>query len=181
MAEVQAAAEFFTPDYAEAEKKVVKISLVVEEALEDLGRFNTIHQEYEKDLKQRSKNRLLEEIERSTIEAELLFIDKERSVLRGCVEKEKIILKQAKKKCSDKKKKPKNSKAFGQLLQAKCDEILKKKGIDQAAQSGGDLEGNGVQLLMAEATAIIDDIEVVMLEMDRVAGTNDEIQDSRHL
>ena len=30
---------------------------------------------------------------------------------------------------------------------------------------------------MAEATAIIDDMEVAMLEMDRVAGTDDEIRD----
>jgi hypothetical protein len=86
-------------------------------------------------------------------------------------------LKQAKKKFSDEKKKPENSKAFGQPLRAKCDEILKKKGIDRAAQFGGDLEGNGVRRLMAEATVIIDDIELAMLEMDRVAGTDDEIRD----
>ena len=107
----------------------------------------------------------------------MLFIDEERSVLQGCDEKERNILKVAKKKLSDKKKKAKNSKAFGQPLWAKCDEILKKKGIDQAAQFGGDLEGNGVRRLMTEATDIIDDIEVVMLEMDRVAGTDEEIRD----
>jgi hypothetical protein len=51
MAEVQAAVESFTPAYREAEKEVEHILLVVEETLEDLGRFNTIHQDYEKDLK----------------------------------------------------------------------------------------------------------------------------------
>jgi hypothetical protein len=177
MAKVQAAAESFTPAYREAEKEVDRISLAVEEALEDLGRFNTIHRDYEKDLKLRNRNRLLDEISRSTIEAELLFIDDERNVLQNCVESQKTVWKQAKKKFADEKKQPGNSKAFGQPLRAKCDEILKRRGIDRAAQFGGDLEGNGVRRLMAEANAIIDEIEGVVLEMDRVAGTDDEIRD----
>jgi hypothetical protein len=86
----------------------------------------------------------LEEIDQSTIEAELLFIDKERTVLQDCVEKEKSVLKQAKKRFSYKKEKPQNSKLFGQPLRAKCNKILKKKGIDRAAQFGDNLEGNGV-------------------------------------
>jgi hypothetical protein len=102
--------------------------LVVEEALEDLGQFNTIHRDYGKDLKQRKKNRELEEINRSTIKADLLFIKEERTVLRYWVEKEKAVLKQAKKKSSEEKKKSENNKTFDQPLRAKCDKILKKKG-----------------------------------------------------
>jgi hypothetical protein len=62
-------------------------------------------------------------------------------------------------------------------LRAKCNKILKKKGIDRAAQFGDNLEGNGVWRLVAEATAIIDDMEVAILEMDRVAGIYAEIWD----
>jgi hypothetical protein len=62
--------------------------------------------------------------------------------------KKNNVLKQAKNEFSDKKKKPVNSKAFGQPLQAKYNKILKKKGINQAAQLGGDLESNGVRRLL---------------------------------
>jgi hypothetical protein len=47
----------------------------------------------------------------------------------------------------------------GQSLRAKSDEILKKRGIDRAAQFGDDLEGNGIRKLMAEAVSIIDDMK----------------------
>jgi hypothetical protein len=52
MAEVQAVAESFAPAYAKAKKNVAKIPLVLQEAQEDLARFNTIHREYKKDLKE---------------------------------------------------------------------------------------------------------------------------------
>jgi hypothetical protein len=47
----------------------------------------------------------------------------------------------------------------GQPLRAKSDEILKKRGVGRAAQFRGDLEGNGIRKLMAEAVSIIDDIK----------------------
>jgi hypothetical protein len=81
-------------------------------------------------------------------------------------------------KFSNEKKKPANDKAFGQPLRAtKCDDILKKKGIDQTAQFGGDLEGNGIRNIMVEATSImIDEIENTIFGMYRVVGMDDKIR-----
>jgi hypothetical protein len=86
-------------------------------------------------------------------------------------------LKQSRQKFNGEKKKPENGKAFGQPLRAKSDKILKERGIDQAAQFGSNLEGNGIRKLMTEAISIIDDIEEQVLGMERVAGTNEEIKD----
>ena len=51
-----------------------------------------------------------------------------------------------------------NSKAFGQPLRAKIDDILRKYGIDQAAQFGGDIEGNGCRRLMENSISIVAEI-----------------------
>ena len=51
VAEMQSAAEGFTPEYLLAEKEFVGKSAVVQECKESLGRFNTINKEYEKELK----------------------------------------------------------------------------------------------------------------------------------
>jgi hypothetical protein len=66
-------------------------------------------------------------------------------MLQVRVNKLKDTLKPAKQQFKDEKKKTENSKAFGQPLRAKSDGILKKQGIDRAAQFGGDLKGNGIR------------------------------------
>jgi hypothetical protein len=175
MSEIQAAAETYTAKYHAAEKEMVRIAAELEDSQEDLGRFNTIHREYEKDLKLTERRQTISEEVRSTVEAELIFIEQERNMLQVRVDKLKDKLKPAKQQFKDEKKKTENSKAFGQPLRAKSDEIHKKRGIDRAAQFGGDLEGNGIQKLMAEAVSIIDDIEEQLLGMERVAGTDEEI------
>jgi hypothetical protein len=74
------------------------------------------------------------------------------------------------------KKKPENKKAFGQPINAKMDEVLKKNGIDQAAMFGGTIEGNGARKLMENTDAIINKMEEHVLNAPtRFAGTNDEI------
>jgi hypothetical protein len=55
-------------------------------------------------------------------------------MLQVRVDKLKDKLKPAKQQFKDEKKKTENSKAIGQPLRAKSDEILKKQGIDRAAQ-----------------------------------------------
>jgi hypothetical protein len=142
-----------------------------------LGRFNTIHREYKKDLKQTKPQGDLSEDVRSTVEAELVFIDRERILLQNHVDQLRDRLKQSRQQFNNEKKKPENGKAFGQPLRAKSDKILKERGIDRAAQFGGDLEGNGIQKLMTEAISIIDDIEEQVLGMERVARTNEKIKD----
>jgi hypothetical protein len=55
MAEIQAAAESYSDEYLAAERKMIQILVPLEIAQDDLGRFNTINHEYEKDLKKRSR------------------------------------------------------------------------------------------------------------------------------
>jgi hypothetical protein len=55
-------------------------------------------------------------------------------MLQVRVDKMKDKLKPPKQQFKDEKKKTENSKAIGQPLRAKSDEILKKQGIDRAAQ-----------------------------------------------
>jgi hypothetical protein len=63
-------------------------------------------------------------------------------------------------------------------MNAKMDEVLKKNGINRAAQFRGTIEGNGAHILMGKCVAIIDEMEehVVLGVSARVAGTDDEIR-----
>jgi hypothetical protein len=54
---------------------MVRIAAELEDSQEDLGRFNTIHREYEKDLKLTKRRRTISEEVGSTVEAELIFIE----------------------------------------------------------------------------------------------------------
>jgi hypothetical protein len=75
------------------------------------------------------------------------------------------------------RKKPENGKAFGQPINAKMDEVLKKNGIDRAAQFGGTIEGNGARTLMEKCVPIINEMmEFVLQAPTRVVGTDDEIR-----
>jgi hypothetical protein len=57
------------------------------------------------------------------------------------------------------------------------DEVLRKNGIDRAAMFGGTIEGNGARKLMENADAIINEMEVHVLNAPtRFAGTDDEIR-----
>jgi hypothetical protein len=78
---------------------------------------------------------------------------------------------------AEESKKPENGKAFGKPINAKMDKVLKKNGIDRAAQFGGTIEGNGSRTLMEKCHAIIDKMEEHVLRVPtRVTGTDDEIQ-----
>jgi hypothetical protein len=60
---------------------------------------------------------------------------------------------------------------------ANLDEVLKKKGIDQATMFGGTIKGNGARSLMENADAIINKMEEHVLDAPtRFAGTVDEIR-----
>jgi hypothetical protein len=75
------------------------------------------------------------------------------------------------------RKKPENGQAFGQPINAKMDKVLKKNGIDRAAQFRR-IEGNGSRILMEKCVAIIDEMEAhVLAAPTRVAGTDNEIRE----
>jgi hypothetical protein len=112
-------------------------------------------------------------------------IDDERTLLQDAVPKTKALQSQAKNRFAAESKKTENGKAFGQPINAKMDEVLKRNGIDRAAQFGGTIEGNGARTLMEKCHAIIDKIEEHVLRAPArvavtadlvVAGTDDEIR-----
>ena len=110
------------------------------------------------------------------VESELADIGEERIRLQDAVPAAKNDYGEAKKVFSAEKKKPENGKAFGQPINAKMDDILKKNGINQAAMFGGTLEGNGARKLMDNADAIIGEMEEHVLQSPtRFAGTDEEI------
>jgi hypothetical protein len=119
----------------------------------------------------------LSDADRVIVEAELADIGEERSRLQDAVPAAKNDYAEARKVFAAEKKKPENGKAFGQPINAKMDDILRKNGIDRAAMFGGTIEGNGARKLMDNADAIIDEMEEhVLSSTTRVAGTDDEIR-----
>jgi hypothetical protein len=126
--------------------------------------------EYEKDLKRRQRTNTLTEADRLIVELELSDIVEERTLLQDAVPRTKALQSQAKKLFAAEKKKPENGKAFGQPINAKMDEVLKKKGIDRAAQFGGTIEGNGSRTLMEMCDEIIDEMEEHVLRGREAAG-----------
>ena len=62
--------------------------------------------------------------------------------------------------------------AFGQLVDAKVVEILKKSGADQASQFGGTFEGSGGRALVEKGASIIEEmVECVLQARTRFADS----------
>jgi hypothetical protein len=177
VAELQAAAEGYTDDYYAAERAEVQTTAAHLYAKEQLAQFTMVMSEYEKDLKRQQKRNTLSDADRVIVESELADIVAERNRLQDAVPATKHNHAQAKKMFAAEKKKPENGKAFGQPINAKMDEVLKKNGIDRAAMFGGTIEGNGARKLMENADAIINEMEEHVLEAPtRFSGTDDEIR-----
>jgi hypothetical protein len=177
VAEMQAAAEGYSDEYYAAEKDQVLTTAAHLHAKEELAQFNMVTLEYEKDLKRQQRRNTLSVEDRLIVELELSDIIDERTLLQDAVPRTKALQLQAKKRFAAELKKPENGKAFGQPINAKMDEVLKKNGIDRAAQFGGTIEGNGARTLMEKCHAIIDEVEEHVLRVPtRVAGTDDEIR-----
>jgi hypothetical protein len=132
---------------------------------------------YEKDLKTQWKRNTLSDVDRVIVESELADIVEERNNLQDRVPATKNDFAEAKKQFAEERKKPENGKAFGQPINAKMDEVLKKNGIDRAAMFGGTIEGNGARKLMESADAIINEMEEHVLQSTtRFVGTDEEIR-----
>jgi hypothetical protein len=95
---------------------------------------------------------------------ELADIVEERTHLQDAVPVTRNNYAQAKKLFAAEKKKPEYGKVFGQPINAKMDEVLKKNCIDQATMFGQTIKGNGARKLMANAPAIINKIEEHVLD-----------------
>jgi hypothetical protein len=133
--------------------------------------------EYEKDLKRQQKRNTLTDEDRLIVKSELSDIVEERTLLQDAIPRTKAESVLAKKQFREEKKKPENGKAFGQPINAKMDEVLKKSGIDQSVQFGGTIEGNGTQKLSENCDAIVDEMEEYVLQVTaRIAGMDEEIR-----
>jgi hypothetical protein len=177
VAELQAAAEGFGDNYYAAEKVEARAKMAYDDAREELAQFNMVNAEYEKDLKRQNNNINLTDEDQLVLEAELSDIFDERALLQDSVPRTKNEHAQARKLFADERRKPENGKAFGQPINAKMDEVLKKNGIDRAAQFGGTIEGNGARRLMDKCVAIINEMNAtVLLAATRVAGTDEQIR-----
>jgi hypothetical protein len=177
VAELQAAAEGYTDDYYAAEKAETVTRIAQLHARDELASFNMVMSAYEKDLKTQWKRNTLSDVDRVIVESELADIVEERNNLQDRVPATKNDFAEAKKQFAEERKKPENGKAFGQPINAKMDEVLKKNGIDRAAMFGGTIEGNGARKLMESADAIINEMEEHVLQSTtRFVGTDEEIR-----
>jgi hypothetical protein len=179
--ELQAAGEAYSLDYYTREKDATNALLNLENAKEELRQFNDGHREYETDLRYQKRRRggeITDEM-REMAEAELDDIALDRVVVQDAVDLAKVEATKTKALFVVEKKKEENSKGTGQPLHAEIDCILERHGIDRAAQFGGALAGNGCRRLMAEATSIVNQIEMYVLSLpveQRMGGTNEQIE-----
>lgn len=161
--ELQAAAETYSLAYVKAEWEVCHTKPKLSLAKLDLARYNNSHSDYEKSLKRllasRTARRQLTLDKEALYESELDDIQADRKVLEAEVGRLVKILDAANLTLKGEKKKEENGKAFGQPLNAKMDDILRKHGIDRGHVFGGDIDGNACRRLMENASSIVDDIE----------------------
>jgi hypothetical protein len=130
VAELQATAEGYTDDYHAAKIAEVKTMAVHLHAKEQLAQFTMVMSEYEKDFQWQQQRNTLSYADQGIVVSELADIVEERAHLQDAVPATKNNYVQTKKMFAAEKKKPENGKAFGQPINAKMNEDLKKNGID---------------------------------------------------
>jgi hypothetical protein len=160
--ELQAAGEAYSPDYYKREKDATLALLNLEKAKEELQQFNDGYRQNEADLRRQKRRKAgaITEDMRAFAEEELDDIASERIVVQDAVDMAKVDSSKMKTLFAEEKRKEENCKGTGQPLHAAIDCILKRHGIDRAAQFGGALAGNGCRRLMADAISIVNEIEV---------------------
>jgi hypothetical protein len=179
--ELQAAGEAYTNDYYRLEKDVSLALSSHEKAKQELQQFNDGYKDYEMDLKRQKRRRVggITDDMRALVEEELDDIALERIVVQDAVDLAKVGVSKTKMLFAEEKKKEENCKGTGQPLHAEIDCILKRHGIDRAAQFGGALAGNGCRTLMADADSIIKEIGEYVFQLpdeQRMVGTLDQVQ-----
>ena len=178
MSESQAAAEGHTAEHHVTEKQEAEAMKAHQDAKDELAQFNMVTSECEKDLKRQRKRNDLSDADRAIVEIEMVDVAEERTLLQDAVPRTKAEHVEAKQLLAAERKKPENGKAFGQPVNSKMDDVLKREGIDRAAQFGGTIEGNGARVLMEKCVTIIDEMVEFVLQAPaatRVAGTDEEV------
>ena len=106
-------------------------------------------------------------------------VAEEQTPLQDAVPRTEAERVEAKKLLAAERKKPENGKAFGQPVNSKVDDALKREGVDRAAQFGGTIEGNGARMLIKKCVTIIDEMVEFVLQAPaatRVAGMDEEVR-----
>jgi hypothetical protein len=174
--ELQAAAETYTEGYLQAEKDISTSSYKLKESRDELARFLMVNREYISELKRKQRGiQGLQPQDREVLINELEEMDEEQTLLQAAVDEQKKKLSDAKETLAKEKKIEANTKAFGQPVHAKLDEILFEHGIDRSGMFGGAIDGNACRKLMAHAESIINEIRDFVLQQEsRIAGITDE-------
>ena len=184
--ELQAAAETYSEKYMELESDVSRLVQDIKNEKNKLARFHVVNGDYMRDINNLLKGRSLESqlirkespetLQKAEIDNEVLT--REKQLYENRIETLQQELADKKKNFSKEAAAEENSKAFGQPLRAKIDDILRKYGIDRAAQFGGDIEGNGCRKLMENSISIVAEIKEYIKNQSTTTikyATNEEI------
>jgi hypothetical protein len=173
---LQAASEWYTDGYIEAQRDIETSTFKLKEHRDQLANFLMVNRDYMKSLKKNQRrSRSLPPDERELVANELADMEEEQQLLQQATDKNKESLAKAKEKLSTEKKLDANSKAFGQPVHAKLDEILYKHGIDRSGMFGGAIDGNACRRLMGQASSIVSEIQDFVLQQEsRIAGITDD-------
>jgi hypothetical protein len=175
--EMQAAAEGYTDGYIEAQKKMLVTKEELGVSQDQLASFLMHNRDYISDLKrQRRRTRTLAPEAQNLVALELESLEEEMKELQDIIDSNKISQAEAKKQFEMEQRQEENSKAWGQPIRAKVDEIMYNHGIDRSAAFGGKIDGNDCRRLMANADTIVGEVmEFVLTSESKVEGMSDDL------
>jgi hypothetical protein len=190
-AELQAAAEKYTEDYVQAEKKRNDAKTDFQEKSAEMAQFNkSDYPNYMKQLKRRKDRYELlanpedddsqEFYDYTTVCEELTWCLAEQKRLKDAKEAAEKTFKAAQAKFDAEGAKPENSKVHGQPLREKIEEFMDKHEIKRAKEFGGKLTGPNCRKLIEDIREITEEIKghVILEYQDRPVGTNQNISDT---
>jgi hypothetical protein len=175
--EMQAAAESYTDGYIAAQKEILVTTDLKVVSQDQLANFLMHNRVYISDLKrQRRRTRILPQETQDLVAIELQLLEEEQKQLQDIVDTHKQSLAEAKKRLVVEQGKEENSKAWGQPIRAKVDEVMYNHGIDRSAAFGGKIDGNDCRRLMGNAHTIVQEVmEFVLASESKVEGMSDEL------
>jgi hypothetical protein len=148
--EAQAACETYTIEYIAAETEWNKALCEFEESRDTLKEFQCMHCPYEEYLKEQLKqpDRTISEENIRGFQSELDFLELDRKGLKRAKEKCKVARDQKQAALAEEAKNDENSKARGQPVRARLEEIAKQHGSKRGVTHGGDMQGPGCRNMM---------------------------------
>ena len=177
--EMQAAAERYSDRYYIKRRELYESQNKYGTSKANLISFNLYHHDYMKYLRHHlnRRMRILDDEKQNTSEVELEDLEQQLTALQTNMEDSGSTVTRLKKELEEEGKKPENSKAWGQPLRSKLDDILFEHGIDRSAAFGGALDGNDCRKLMGQASSILGEFREYILNSPiarRTEGVSDE-------